>query len=113
MLDCIDPLSDIPHWRRLTKAEYDAIMTEHDDDREELCWTRVTEFFNRLIVASMEELPQHYRDNWLATSLWMVPSLPAPSAERVRTCAHTILSPVTMREDGTCVKATIRARRQP
>lgn len=65
VLDCIDPFSDIPHWRRLTKAEYDAIMTEHDDDREELCWARATEFFNRLIAASMEELPQHYRDNWL------------------------------------------------
>lgn len=61
----IDPFSDIPHWRRLTKEEYDAIMAEHDEDREKLCWARATEFFNRLIAASLGELPQHYRDNWL------------------------------------------------
>ncbi|MCK2199672.1 hypothetical protein [Corynebacterium callunae] len=61
----IDPFSDIPHWRRLTKKEYDEIMAKHDEEREKLCWARATEFFNRLIAASMEELSQHYRDNWL------------------------------------------------
>ncbi|WIM68320.1 hypothetical protein QP027_02655 [Corynebacterium breve] len=64
VLQPIDPFNDLPHWRRLTKKEYDAIMAEHDEDREKLCWARATEFFNRLIAASMEELPQHYRDNW-------------------------------------------------
>lgn len=61
----IDPFSDIPHWRRLTKKEYDAIMAKRDEEREKLCWARATEFFNRLIAASIEELPQRYRDNWL------------------------------------------------
>ena len=65
LLKPIDPFSDIPHWRRLTKEEYDAIMAKNDKDREKLCWARATEFFNRLIAASMEGLPQRYRDNWL------------------------------------------------
>jgi len=40
-------------------------MAKNDKDREKLCWARAAEFFNRLIAASMEGLPQRYRDNWL------------------------------------------------
>lgn len=64
ILDVVDLFPDTPTKRRLTHKELADILDNRD---EALVLKRrgcATEFFNRLVWASYEELPEKYRENW-------------------------------------------------
>lgn len=64
ILDVVDLFPDTPTKRRLTHKELSDILANRDEALVLKRRARATEFFNRLIWSSYEELPEEYRENW-------------------------------------------------
>ena len=64
ILDVVDLFPDTPTKRRLTHKELADILDNRDEALVLKRRGRATEFFNRLVWASYEELPEKYRENW-------------------------------------------------
>jgi len=62
--DVIDPFPETPHWRRLSKAEYDDLVANRDPDfvASRHAWTSI--FMSRLALASATVLNENLFDGW-------------------------------------------------
>ncbi|MGO1985264.1 hypothetical protein [Corynebacterium casei] len=63
-LNVVDPFDNITHHARLTRSEFNPLMDEQDPKCREEKWQRATYVFNQLVMASVNDMPGEYRNNW-------------------------------------------------